>query len=190
MQSLAQAVDVGGLAFVAPQAAGHTWYPHSFLAPLSQNEPWLESALNVVFYLMKEARNPASLPLSRLVVMGFSQGACLASESVAREANRYGGLVALSGGLIGTGDIGGKAAPRDKEFSYEGTLDGTPVFLGCSDVDAHIPVERVEDTARVLAELGGNVDKRIYEGMGHTIIQDEIDAVREMLEQVARSPSD
>jgi len=184
MESFAEAFGTDDVAYVAPQAAGHTWYPQSFLAPLDANEPWLTSALAVVQHLVG-AINVKGLPLERVLLLGFSQGACLASEAVARHPQRYGGLVALSGGLIGTATRSDAEPPNDKLFTYEGSLEGTPVFIGCSDVDAHIPVERVHTTADVLADLGGAVDKRIYPGMGHTVNDDEVQAVRTMVQAVA-----
>ena len=162
--------DPPGFAYAAPQAAGHTWYPHSFLAPLEANEPSLSSALAAVGEAVDHLR-VAGIPRERIVVLGFSQGACLALEYAARHAGRYGGVVGLSGGLIGPD-------------GYAGSLDGTPVFLGCSDIDAHIPLARVHETDAVLQRLGGQVDTRVYPGMGHTINQDEIDAVRALLRTV------
>lgn len=182
---LGAALTMPGVAFLAPQAAtvGYApmWYPHSFLAPLSANEPWLSSALRLVGDTVRRA-SEAGLGAERVVVAGFSQGACLALEYVARDARRYGGLVALSGGLIGSGERPGVDPPADKLFEYEGDLEGTPVFLGCSDRDPHIPVARVRDTDEVLRGLGGDVDLRIYEGMGHTVNQDELDAFRALVE--------
>lgn len=169
--ALAGELPGADVAFVAPQAAGFAWYPLSFLAPVERNEPWLTSALAVVGRTVR-AVEEAGIPAERTFLLGFSQGACLASEWMARNARRYGGLFALSGGLIGA-----EGTARD----YQGTLEGTPVFLGCSDVDPHIPAARVEETARVLAGLGGQVDMRLYRGMGHTVNQDEIDAITEVL---------
>ena len=154
------------LAYLAPQAADYTWYPYSFLSPLERNEPYLSSALARVAAVVAQVE-AAGIPPARIVLGGFSQGACLASEYVARHAQRYGGLLVFSGGLIGP-----EGAPRD----YDGTLAGTPVFVGCSDVDPHIPIERVRETADVLTRLGARVDSRVYPRMGHTINQDEIDA--------------
>lgn len=154
------------MAYLAPQAAGQTWYPYSFLAPIAQNEPYLSSALARLEGLLADV-TAAGIPPERVVWAGFSQGACLAAEFVARHAQRYGGVLLFSGGLIGP-----PGTPRD----YAGTLAGTPVFLGCSDRDAHIPLARVEETAAALARLGAAVDKRIYPRMGHTINDDEIRA--------------
>jgi predicted esterase len=154
------------MAYLAPQAAGNTWYPYSFLMPMEQNEPHLSSALARLAALLDEVEQ-AGIPAEQVVLAGFSQGACLASEFVARHARRYGGLVAFSGGLIG---------PPGTPRAYAGALGGTPVFLGCSDVDPHIPLARVNETAEVLSRLGAAVDKRIYPRLGHTINQDEIEA--------------
>jgi len=171
MLSLADAFAVPGIAYVAPQAQGMTWYPHSFLAPLAANEPSLSRALATVGSVVGDLA-AKGVPRERIVLLGFSQGACLALEYAARNASRWGGVVALSGGLIG---------PEGLPRSYAGTLDGTPVFLGCSDVDAHIPLDRVHDSADIMARLGGTVTKRIYPGMGHTIIADEVAHVQELL---------
>ena len=163
--------DRPGFAYLAPQAAGHTWYPLSFLSPLARNEPYLSSALARLDEVLAQVLQ-AGIPAERVVLLGFSQGACLASEYVARHARRYGGLAALSGGLIGPDDT-----PRD----YPGSLDGTTVFLGCSDVDFHIPKARVLESAAVFRRLGGQVTARLYPGLGHTVNQDEIDAVKQMM---------
>jgi predicted esterase len=171
---LARVLALPGFAFLAPQAAGGTWYPQSFLAPIPLNEPGISSGLSVIDALV-ESIGAAGVPAERTMLLGFSQGGCLASEYVARRGRRLGGLAALSGGLIGPDDT-----PRD----YPGDLAGTPAFLGCSDVDFHIPRERVELTAEVLGRMGAEVDMRLYPGMGHTVNQDEIDAVRAMMERV------
>lgn len=163
-------------AYLAPQAADNTWYPYSFLAPMTQNEPGLSSGLQAIGELVDQVA-AAGIPADRLVLAGFSQGACLASEFVARDARRYGGLLAFSGGLIGP-----PGTPRD----YDGSLAGTPVFLGCSDVDFHIPLERVVETAAVFTKLGANVNKQIYPNMGHTIVQDEIDRANQIMQAILR----
>ncbi len=161
-------------AYLAPQAANNTWYPYTFLAPMQQNEPWLSWALQRAGELVALVE-AAGIPAERIVLGGFSQGACLASEFMARNARRYGGLLAFSGGLIGP-----PGAPR----AYAGSLDGAPVFLGCSDVDPHIPKARVEETAAVLAGLGAQVTMRLYPGMGHTINADEIEQAGALLHAV------
>ncbi|MEZ4591125.1 MAG: dienelactone hydrolase family protein [Chloroflexota bacterium] len=162
------------MAYLAPQAAGNTWYPHSFLAPMEQNQPGLDSGLQAVAEAVAKVE-AAGIPAEKIIIGGFSQGACLASEFVARNARRYGGLLLFSGGLIGP-----PGTPRD----YVGSLDGTPVFIGCSDVDFHIPVERVAETAVTLQTLGAAVNKKIYPNMGHTIIQDEIDQAYQIVENL------
>lgn len=175
MLGLASEFVVPGIAYVAPQAPGSTWYPYSFLAPLSQNEPALSLALATVDGIVADVV-AQGVPHERIVLLGFSQGACLALEYAARHARRWGGVVALSGGLIGP-----DGTPRD----YAGRLDGTPVFLGCSDVDSHIPLDRVHESADVLAKIGGIVTTRIYPGIGHTIVADEVAHVQQLLRSFA-----
>jgi predicted esterase len=174
MLALAAELDRPGLAYLAPQAAGNTWYPQRFLAPTAANQPWLDSALGVIDRLMVHS-STAGIPIEKVVLLGFSQGACLAADYAARNARRYGAVVGLSGGLIGA-----DGEPRQDR----GNLDGTPVFLGCSDVDFHIPLQRVHYTAQVLKALGGQVDTRIYPGMGHTVNLDEIEAVQHLLDEL------
>lgn len=171
MLSLAEILAQPDLAYLAPQAAGRSWYPYSFLAPIEHNEPFLSSALSMIERLLGRLGTAGQKP-ERVVLLGFSQGACLALEYAARHALSYGGLIGLSGGLIG---------PEGTRRCYPGDLAGTPVLLGCSDVDPHIPLERVHETARVLSALGGVVTKRIYPGLGHTINEDEIRQVRRLL---------
>lgn len=184
MLSLADALRLPDVHYRAPQAPGMTWYPQSFLAPLRANAPGIENGLETIRHVLEELQ-AEGVPAERIVLIGFSQGACLASEFAARHARRYGGIVALSGGLIGNVQLDGAQAPDDKGFEYEGSLEGTPVLLACSDVDPHIPVERVRQTEEVLAELEGEVDLRIYRGMGHTVNSDEVRAVQRLLERVA-----
>ena len=168
-----------GVALLAPQAAGHTWYPHRFVAPLEANEPHLSSALAAVAAAVAEA-TVAGIPHEQVVLLGFSQGACLALEYAARHARRYGAVVGLSGGLIG---------PPDLVRHDPGSLARTAVFLGCSDIDEHIPVDRVHYAAAALRDLGAGVDERIYPGMGHTVNADEIAAVRALLATVLAEPA-
>ncbi len=176
--SLAAELDEPGFAYLAPQASGNTWYPNRFLAPLASNEPWLSSALDVIAGLLERAA-AAYIPPERTILLGFSQGACLVLEYAARNPRRYGGIAGLSGALIGPDDL-----PRD----LTGSLDGTPVFLGCSDVDFHVPKERVDQAAAVLRSLGGEVTERIYPNMGHTVNPDEIAFVRGLMRAVEDTP--
>ena len=168
---LAREIALPDVAYVAPQARGNTWYPHSFLAPFESNEPWLGSGLRTIGRVV-DGLGARRIPPERIAVLGFSQGACLSLEYVARHARRYAAVLGLSGGLIG---------PPGTPLEYTGSMEGTPVFLGCSDVDPHIPLERVHGTARVFTGLGAAVDERIYPGMGHTINEDELEAVRSIL---------
>ena len=177
--SLTPALGAPDFAYLAPQAGGNSWWPLSFLAPIASNEPGISSAMAAVEDVLRLTA-AAGIPPERTLLLGFSQGACLAVEFAARQARRYGGVAALSGGLIGPDDT-----PRD----YAGSLEGTPVFLGCSDVDSHIPAERVRHTAEVMRRLGGEVTMRLYPGMGHQINEDEILAVQAMMETVALDPS-
>ena len=170
--SLAGELHQPGFTYLAPEASENAWYPNRFLVPIEYNEPWLSSALSFVGDVFSQIVN-AGIPPERVILLGFSQGACLALEFAARNARRYGGVVALSGGLIGPDE-----APRD----YKGSLEHTPVFLGCSDVDIHIPKERVQHAAGVLRDLDGNVTERLYPNMGHSVNQDEITFVRSMME--------
>lgn len=171
MLQLSSELPAGAISYRAIQAAGNTWYPQSFLAPLEANEPALSSALGAVGRELDTVAESGLTP-DRVVLLGFSQGGCLAAEYAARNARRYGGVVALSGGLIGP-----EGTPRD----YDGSLDGTPALFGCSDVDPHIPLDRVRESVEVYRGLDASVDERIYEGMGHTVNDDEIRAVDDML---------
>jgi predicted esterase len=172
--SFASEFDQAGFAYLAPQAADNTWYPNRFLVPLAENEPWLSSALAFVADVFAEIIN-AGIPHEKIMLLGFSQGACLTLEFAARNAQRYGGVVGLSGALIGP-----PGTPRD----YPGSLAGTPVFLGCSDADFHVPKEYVQQTAEAMEHLGGEVTLRLYPNMGHTINPNEIDFVRRMMQSL------
>jgi predicted esterase len=169
--TLADQFEIADVAYVAPEAADHTWYPYSFLAPMEQNEPKLSSALRRLEGVVDDVMR-RGFSSNRIALVGFSQGACLALEFTARHAQRYAAIAGLSGGLIGP-----PGTPRD----YAGTMAQTPVFLGCSDVDAHVPAERVHESAAVFTRLGASVDERIYPGMGHTVNGHELDAVRGLL---------
>lgn len=169
--SLASHLHVQDFALLAPQAPGNSWYPQSFLAPPAQNEPYLSAALASVAQAVAEAQRQGIAPAS-LYFMGFSQGACLALEYVARYAARYGGVVAFTGGLIGD-----QLYP-DK---YTGDFGGTPIFLGTSDPDFHVPVERVHASTTLLTSLGAAVTEKVYPNMGHTISQEEIDLANALI---------
>jgi predicted esterase len=162
-------------AYVAPQAAGSVWYPHTFLSPMETNEPGISSGMSVLESI--ESRlNEGGIPSERIILLGFSQGACLVLEYAARHARRYGGVAGLSGGLIGP-----DGTPRD----YPGSLGGTPVILGCSVMDPHIPRARVELTSRILESLGAAVTLRLYPQPGHSVNEDEIELVRKMVSSVS-----
>ena len=169
--SLAEELNVPDIGYVAPQAAGNTWYPYPFLRPIEQNEPYLSSALRRLGTLL-DGLAQQGVGADRIVLMGFSQGACLSLEFAARNARRYAGIIGLSGGLIGP-----PGTPRD----YAGSFDATPVFLGCSDIDPHIPLDRVQESAGVFRRMQAKVDERIYKGGGHNVNADEIAAVRLLL---------
>lgn len=171
MLDLATYAEADHLAWVAPQAVGNTWYPYPFMTPIADNQPWLDSALAVVGGV-SAALVEEGIPVGRQFLCGFSQGACLSLEYAVRSDARWAGVIGLSGGLIGP-----PGTPRD----YPAGIAGTPVFLGCSDVDAHIPVTRVHETRDVYTRLGAVVDERIYPGMPHTVSDAELDVVRQLL---------
>jgi predicted esterase len=175
MLALAEELAHPAFAALAPQAPGGSWYPYGFMAAIKDNEPYLSSALATVAAVL-ERLEQAGIGAGQTLIMGFSQGACLALEFAARHALRYGGLAGLSGGLIG---------PEGTSWSSTGSLAGTPVFLGCSDRDPHIPKARVLESADVLRRLGGDVTLRLYPGLGHTVNQDEMLRVRAMMEKLA-----
>jgi len=174
---LAQAIPHPDVAYLAPGAAGGTWYPQSFMAPTAANEPGISSGISVIHALVEQVA-AAGIPEERIILLGFSQGACLASTSAQRRPKRYGGVVVLSGGLIG---------PPGTEWSTEGDFSGTPIFLGCSDVDAHIPEARVLASAAHLESMGAEVTCRIYKGFGHAVNEDEIAFARELVADVAKA---
>jgi len=169
--ALSEEFDLPDVAWLAPQAAGHTWYPYSFLSPVAQNEPWLGSALRKVGQTVEQAER-AGIPRERIVIAGFSQGACLASEFVARNAARYGGMIAFTGGLIG---------PPGTEFPYAGSLAGTPAFFGAGDPDPHVPWSRVQESASRFAGMGADVVLRRYPGMPHTISRAELEEAGKLI---------
>jgi predicted esterase len=175
--SLGEDVSMGipGVALLAPQAAGNAWYPERFFVPLAQNEPYLGSALGVVASLVGEI-TVGGVAFERTVLIGFSQGACLALESAARHPRRYGGVIGLSGALIG---------PPGTPRSPGGSMSGTPVYLGCGDRDAHIPLSSIEESAGIFEGLGARVTKSIFAGMGHTVNAEELTVVRGLIRGLA-----
>lgn len=168
---LARTVDADEVAFLAPQATRNTWYPNSFMDAIESNQPWLDSALAVVDRTVEHVES-AGIPTDRIALGGFSQGACLTSEYAVRNPRPYGGVVVLSGGLVG---------PAGTTWDTDGSFEGMPVFVGCSDADPHIPQERVEETTATFEAMDADVDERFYEGMGHRINADEQDAVGELI---------
>jgi len=169
--TLAPVLEHPAFVYAAPQAAAYSWYPYSFLSPIARNEPGITSGLAALRDLLAYLETNG-IPAARTLLVGFSQGACLALEFAARFARRYGGVAGLSGGLIG---------PDGMSREDVGTLAGTPVFLGCSDVDPHIPKARVLYSADALTSLGAQVSTRLYAGMGHTINEDEVEALRGLM---------
>lgn len=163
--------DLPDAAYLAPQAANRTWYPHSFMEPRPKNQPHLDSALDKVGAVLETVSE--HLEPEKVVILGFSQGACLASEFIASNPTSYGGLIALSGGLIG-----------EEIEDFEGDLEQTPVFIGCSESDPHIPLERVEKTEQVMNDLKGDVEKYIFEGPHHGIVDYEIERVRNIISDI------
>lgn len=171
---LAHVLDRPGFTYLAPAASSSAWYPHSFMADRASNEPGISSGLSVIRALVDEVID-AGVPQEHLILLGFSQGACLTAEFAFRNPGRYGGVIVYSGGLIG---------PPGTTWDPSGSIEGTPVFLGCSDIDPHIPKERVDETARVFGELDAEVTKRIYAGMGHLVNDDEIAFTRELMDGI------
>ncbi len=168
-------LDHPRFAYFAPAAAGNTWYPYSFMADVASNEPGLSSGLFAIGEVIDQIVKGGVSP-DRIVLLGFSQGACLASEFAVRNARRYGGVIVFSGGLIG---------PPGTTWPTDGSFDGTPVFFGCSDVDAHVPKTRVDESAEVLSSMGARVTKRIYPGMGHLVNDAEIEFTKTLMDEVA-----
>lgn len=172
--ALADEFGAGNVAYIAPQAQMNTWYPYSFLSPIEMNEPGISSGIELIDSIVNDLLSKG-FSTDRIFLLGFSQGACLSLEYVARNPAKFGGVIGLSGGLIG---------PPDTPRNYEGNFDNADIFLGCSDVDPHIPIERVDETEKVFIEMNANVTKRIYKGMGHTINQDEINFIKSLLKGV------
>lgn len=168
-------LDVPGVAALAPQAPANTWYPQSFLAPLEANQPHLDRSLGILGHLVADL-SARGVPGARIALLGFSQGACLALEFVARNPGHYGAVMGLTGGLLG---------PPGDPLDHEGDLAGTPVFLGSGDPDPHVPFARVLETEAVLARMGAQVELRRYPGRPHTIGSDEVEACRALLRRIA-----
>lgn len=171
---LAEHLDRPDLAYLAPEAADRTWYPYRFTAPLDANQPGLDSALELLTDLIAEVA-AAGIPAERLILLGFSQGACLVSEFAAHTGGRFGAIAALSGGVIG---------PTLEAGRYRGNLAGTPALFGCSDIDPHIPLTRVQETTALYQRLGAAVTERIYPGMGHSVNEDELNWVQAAIDQI------
>jgi phospholipase/carboxylesterase len=169
--SLSAYLNVKDFTLLAPQATNNTWYPYSFLVPPSQNEPWLSSALTLLKELLDDLYSK-EIPSQNIYFTGFSQGACLTLEFVTRNANKYGGVAAFTGGLIG-----------DKIYNenYKGDFQNTPIFIGSSNPDPHVPVERVNVTANILKSMNASVTEKIYNNMGHTINEDEIENANKLI---------
>ena len=168
--SISSYLNVDGYTLIAPQATNNTWYPYTFLEPPAHNEPWLSSAIALIGELVSELAK--TIDKKNIYILGFSLGACLTLEFVTRNAERYGGCIAFTGGLIG-----------DKIYTdnYKGDFQNTPIFIGTSDPDPHVPVQRVHDTVNILRNMNASVTEKIYERMGHTINQDEFDHASELL---------
>jgi len=168
--SISSYLNVDGYTLIAPQATNNTWYPYTFLEPPAHNEPWLSSAIALIGELVSELAK--TIDKKNIYILGFSQGACLTLEFVTRNAERYGGCIAFTGGLIG-----------DKIYTdnYKGDFQNTPIFIGTSNPDPHVPVQRVHDTVNILRNMNASVTEKIYERMGHTINQDEFDHASELL---------
>lgn len=177
MFSLAEEFAQPDFHYIAPQAQNHTWYPYSFLEPPERNQPGLSSGLQLIYDLLNSIRQ-IGIPKEKVILLGFSQGACLATEFAARHPQKLGGVVVLSGGLIG---------PTISMENYSGEMDQTPVFIGCSDNDPHVPPERLEETSAVFEKLHADVNKKIYKGMGHTINEDEIKEIRIMMANILKN---
>jgi phospholipase/carboxylesterase len=168
---LSRELELSGFAVMALQAEQNTWYPNSFLAPVSSNQPYLDESLGEIKKLAGELYGQGFAP-GQIYLLGFSQGACLALEFAARNAKKYGGIIAFTGGLIGEGL---------SHHEYRGDFDHTPVFIGASDHDPHVPEQRIDETVYVLEKMGAKVEKIMYPGMGHTINREELDKANALL---------
>jgi len=172
---LVPAIEVEDVAYLAPAASEGTWYPLSFMSPIEQNEPGISSGIAVIHALIDEVLD-ADIPAERVVLLGFSQGACLTCTAAQRRPGRYGGVIVFSGGLIG---------PPGTTWRAEGSFRGTPVFFGCSDRDAHVPEARVRESSAVFQQMGAEVTTRIYPGMGHLVNDEEAAFARDLLARLA-----
>lgn len=168
---LAQHLNVADFALLAPQAKQNTWYPYSFMAPVANNQPGLDTGLEIIQQIVDDIL-ATGIPKENIYFLGFSQGACLTSEFLARHADHYGGAFLYSGGVIGE---------KIDQTNYTGNFNGMPVLIGCSDVDAHVPLHRVQDTTRILTGMGAQVTERIYPNGPHTILEDEIEITNQLL---------
>lgn len=168
---LSSALDVDNFALIAPQATNNTWYPYSFIAPIDQNEPWLSSAIHLLAEVVRDLK-AAGMSEEKIYFAGFSQGACLTLEFITRHATTWGGAAAFTGGLIGD---------RIYEENYTGDFQGTPVFIGTSDPDPHVPLERVSQTTLLLKGMNAGVTQKVYPNMGHTISEDEIQQANNLI---------
>ena len=168
---LAAHFNVSDYALLAPEATNHTWYPYSFMAKPEQNEPWLSSALDLLKDLVDEVTQDG-IPAENIYFLGFSQGACLILEFVTRHAQRYGGIAAFTGGLIGD---------KINEENYSGDFNGTPIFIGTGNPDPHVPIERVHESVAILEKMNATVNLEIYDGRPHTITQEEIEEANRLI---------
>jgi len=173
--SIADRIGNDSFTYLAPAARDNTWYPYSFMAPLEQNEPFLSSALTVYDALIHDLL-AKGFSRRQMVLLGFSQGACLTAEYAVRHADRYGGIVLFTGGLIG---------PPGTSWPYPGSFQNTPIFLGTSDIDSFVPLERVQESATVFRQMGAEVTERVYPGMDHLVNDDEIAFARAILQKVS-----
>ncbi|RDV14908.1 phospholipase [Pontibacter diazotrophicus] len=169
--SLSEHLDAADFSLFAPQATNLSWYPYSFMAPVSQNQPALDSALELIHTTVKQVQDQG-IDSSNIYLLGFSQGACLASEYATRDAQRFGGLLLFTGGLIGQ---------QIDTNNYKGSFNGTPVLITTGDPDPHVPVSRVDETVKIMEEKGAEVTKKIYKGRPHTILQEELDLAKKIL---------
>jgi len=177
--SLGQEIAPSGISLVAPQAAGNTWYPYSFMAPIAQNEPYLSSALDLVESIVQRCL-VAGIPSDRIAIAGFSQGACLTSEFAARHPRRYAAVIAFTGGLIG---------PPGIDLAHSGSLEDTPALFSSGDPDPHVPWVRVEESAKQFEAMGASVELRQYPVRPHTVLREEVEMARNLLAKAFAPPA-